>query len=206
MTDHAALLTWDEAAGRGFYPVRLDRQYDQVYWDRYVSMTDTGVGRKLNAARAKLVDQYVGMAHVVDIGIGSGGFIAARPGRTSGYDVNLAGVQWLLSRGLWSDPYFKNPENATCWDSLEHVMYPDDLVRRVDGYLFVSIPIFDDLAHILRSKHFRPDEHFHYFTEAGFVRYMDQQGFDCLEHNRMEVALGREDIGTFVFRRKTIRC
>lgn len=202
MEDHAASLIWSETDGRGFYPVRLDQQYDQAYWDRYVSMTDTEVGRKLNAARAALVNKHIGMSHIVDIGIGSGGFIAARPGPTSGYDVNIAGIRWLLARGLWFDPYFKNPENAACWDSLEHVRYPDDLVRRVDGFLFVSIPIFTDRAHVLRSKHFRPDEHFHYFTEDGFVMYMRLQGFGCLERNRMEVELGREDIGTFVFRRQ----
>jgi hypothetical protein len=30
---------------------------------------------------------------------------------------------------------------------------------------------------------------------------MAEEGFDCLEHTTSESLLGREDIGTFVFRR-----
>lgn len=201
--DNIKKLEWFPELGRGYYPVQLDGQYGKGYWDDYVRRTATDVGRALNDARAHLVRQYVEPSVlVVDIGIGSGGFIDARGRRTKGYDVNPVAIRWLLDHDLWHDPYFIDPENATCWDSLEHMRKPEVFVRRVQKHLFVSIPIFKDEAHALRSKHFKPKEHFHYFTEAGLVLWMNGEGFSLVAKNRMEEKLGREDIGTFVFRRR----
>jgi hypothetical protein len=205
MRGDPAKLAWFPELGRGYYPVKVDGQYGDAYWDRYIKMTATTMGRSLNAARRQLVRQHIGHDPVVDIGIGSGGFIEAVKKNAKGYDVNPLAIRWLLDRGLWHDPYFTDPENATCWDSLEHMKRPEALVRRVQRFLFISIPIFDDEAHALRSKHFRPDEHFHYFTEAGLLLWLEKEGFSCREKNRMETELGREDIGTFVFERSQPR-
>lgn len=200
-------LTWFPELGRGYYPVKVDGQYGREYWENYVQRAGTEIGRALNDARVHLVHQYAGYGPVVDIGIGSGAFIEGRNGasnkrNTFGYDVNLHAIRWLLTRKLWHDPYFLDPENATCWDSLEHMKRPESFLRRVQRNLFISIPIFDDEAHVLRSKHFRPEEHFHYFTESGLVKWMNKEGFGLIAKNRVETDLGREDIGTFVFRRR----
>jgi hypothetical protein len=202
-------LEWFQELGRGYYPVKVDGQYGKSYWDQYVRRTDTALGHALNNARAHLVRQHVGHAPVVDIGIGSGGFIDARDlesdGKavTKGYDVNPHAIKWLLKRDLWHDPYFIDPEVATCWDSLEHMKRPEHFVRRVRSHLFVSIPIFKDEAHVLRSKHFKTDEHFHYFTEDGLIRWLEKEGFKLVAKDRVEESLGREDIGTFVFFRRS---
>lgn len=78
---------------------------------------------------------------------------------------------------------------------------PDLFVDRVKKFVFVSIPIFAHKEHVLRSKHFRPTQHFWYWTHDGFIRWMQERGFSCVEKNCMESELGREDIGTFVFAR-----
>jgi hypothetical protein len=205
--DSKTRLAWFPELGRGYYPVKIDGQYGYDYWKKYIAMSATDMGEALNTARVNLVQQYAGYDPVVDIGIGSGAFIVMRnesapvAENTWGYDVNPYAIYWLIERGLWHDPYFIDPENATCWDSLEHMKHPEAFVRRVQKHLFISIPIFEGETHALRSKHFRPDEHFHYFTERGLIEWMKKESFDLVTKNKMETDLGREDIGTFVFKR-----
>jgi hypothetical protein len=55
---------------------------------------------------------------------------------------------------------------------------------------------------VLRSKHFRPTEHCWYFTRPGLVFAMKLCGFVLVSESNIETELGREDIGTFAFRRE----
>lgn len=195
------LLWWPEEA-IGFYPASAEGVYGRSYFDKYVGYAKTEMGLELTRRRIELVSRHAGEATIVDIGIGCGQFIEGRGVRnTFGYDVNPVGIRWLLDREVWWDPYSRDPENASFWDSLEHIRRPGDLLKRIKRIVAVSIPIFHDLDHVLRSKHFRPDEHFWYFTRGGLIACMKRRGFLLLEENWMEAELGREDIGTFVFSR-----
>lgn len=93
-------LIWYEELGYGYFPVELNGQYDQAYFDKYQSYKSNSIAETLMAARTALVDKYCGDGPAVDIGIGSGHFIEARNGVTYGYDVNPAGIRWLLDKGL----------------------------------------------------------------------------------------------------------
>lgn len=200
MTDFDG-MEWKDELGYGIYPVEAN-PYDKSYFEKYVAYSKTAMGVALTDARIELVRRHAGGELVVDIGIGCGDFIERRGiGTTAGYDVNPEAIRWLLDRGAWADPYFKNPPNISCFDSLEHMEYPHHLVERVGRFIFLSIPIFDGPEHVMRSKHFRKDEHVYYFTRDGLIRFMAAYGFSLKEENRMEVELGREDIGTFVFKR-----
>jgi len=159
------------------------------------------MGRRLLDRRMQLVMQYVDPRSLVDIGIGSGNFVQAAD--CLGYDVGEPMVRWLHDNARFLDPYGGHVENVSCWDSLEHMRYPEELLARVRGYVFVSIPIFESKEHVLRSKHYKTDEHFWYFTSDGFRLWMQMQGFVCVEVNRMEEECGREDIRTFVFKRRS---
>lgn len=193
---------WNDKEGRGFYPVQERDQYDAAYWQKLLDMEDTSIGRALLKARLALVEKYCNGAPVVDFGIGSGAFVRTRGSViTRGYDVNPLAVNWLISGSLWHDPFFRSADNMTFWDSLEHIERPEVVLERVESHVFVSMPVFSGREHALRSKHFRPTEHFHYFTPDGFRRWMQSLGFECLEESRMETELGREDISTFVFKR-----
>ncbi len=109
------------------------------------------------------------MSEILDIGIGSGAFVKALD-YAYGFDINPYAVAWLKEVGKYKDPY--PVDSMSFWDSLEH---------------------------ILRSKHFRPDEHCWYWTKQGLQRFMSNFDFSLLEYNLMETEIGREDIGTFVF-------
>jgi Methyltransferase domain len=133
-----------------------------------------------------------------DVGIGSGAFIELR-GNACGYDVCSAAIEWLRTRNLLVDPYRIAMPAISLWDVLEHIPEFWRLLRNVDQWLFVSLPIFTDARHALRSKHFRPDEHCWYWTRDGLVQMMRCLGFYLVEENDSETKLGREDIGSFAF-------
>lgn len=194
-------LSWDDAIGVGHYPVELAGQYGKAYWDRYASYKSSPIADALMKARVNLVGRLYGDAPIVDIGIGSGHFIESRKAMTYGYDVNPIAIRWLIDRDLWWDPFARDPEAIACWDSLEHLSRPETLVRNVKSMIFLSIPIFLSLDHVIRSKHYKPDEHFWYFTRNGIINWMHRYEFDLVEDSQMETNLGREDIGTFVFKR-----
>lgn len=194
-------LTWMPSLGVGYYPVDLSlNTYDADYFNKYQAMADSEIGLALNKARVDLVNLYTDK-EVIDIGIGAGTFISARE-NTKGYDVNPFGVQWLVDHNKYKNPY-DGCVHATFWDSLEHIAKPEDLLEKITGYVFVSIPIFRNLEHILESKHFRPDEHFWYFTHIGFKFYMKANKFKYIQSNSVESDLGREDIITYVFVRES---
>lgn len=157
-------------------------------------------------ARCDFVERHF-RGTLVDIGIGSGAFIEARRNRkrmTYGYDVNPAGVRWLDDRMLLVDPYLIPADAMTLWDVLEHLADFQSLLANCREWLFLSLPTFRDAEHALRSKHFRPTEHYWYFSRQGLIAAMKLCGFGFVSESAIETELGREDIGTFAFKRETV--
>jgi len=191
----------------GFYPVEAGTApYDAEYFARYKAMASTPIGYQLSAARVNMVARHWD-GPMIDVGIGSGAFITARNAlradkNTFGYDVNPDARDWLMERGLWRVPeIMDNLPVISLWDVLEHIPDFRPLLSRVRKFVFISIPIFTSGEHVLRSKHYRQDEHVWYFTTQGLIRVMFDCGFTCVESNTHETELGREDIGSFVFQR-----
>jgi hypothetical protein len=198
-------LYWNR--GVGFYPV-TNSDYSEEYFQKYAQYSETSFGIALNSLRVGLVSRYIPVANqLVDIGVGDGAFIRARGGRSFGYDVNPVAVRMLQESQSWCDVYKDDREiiaSASFWDSLEHIERPHYIISKVANHCFVSIPIFRDSEHALKSKHFKPKEHYWYFTKAGLIEWFWNLGFVCVEMNEMETSLGREDIGTFVFRNRRL--
>lgn len=201
----AERLTWWPEIGVGYYPVTADpaKVYDQFYFDRFAQQADSDIGHALMQFRFELVSQYC-RDGLVDVGIGSGAFVELRNLRgqpTYGYDVNAAGVKWLRDHGLFLNPYLIEVPAISLWDVLEHIADFPRLLENVTDYVFMSIPIFYGADHARASKHFRPTEHFWYFTRGGLERVMADIGFKLVTSSDQETAIGREDILSFVFRR-----
>lgn len=192
-------LVWLPELGMGRYPVPKTRPYDEEYFSRYQELADTDLGRELTAARIRLVARHY-TGPVLDVGIGAGQFVTARP-ETKGYDVNPAGIEWLKERGSWANLYRDRYPALTFWDSLEHIDRPDVAVARAEKWVFVSVPIFSGAEHVIRSRHFRRDEHIWYWTHDGLVAWFGEQGFELMESNGIETQLGREGIGSYAFAR-----
>jgi hypothetical protein len=182
--------------------------YDKDYFERYASYEGTNIAIAINKNRIEITERFCKKA-LLDIGIGAGEFIkSSKKLKIYGFDINPLGIEWLKTRNLFVDPYQEIPKEIqgwTFWDSLEHFSEPQDILTRIgkDQYAFISIPIFHDILKIKEWKHYRPNEHFYYFTFRGMVNYMKFSGFELLDHNDEEIVAGRQDILTFVFRRQS---
>lgn len=190
-------LLWLPEFGIGYYPVE-DQPYDEQYWQKYLAMEQTDIGKTLNQARVNMVKEYE-WNEIIDIGIGSGAFIKEFS-NAYGFDINPNAIEWLKQNNKWKEP--SNVDAMSFWDSLEHIHNPTELLGNINKYAFVSCPIYTDKDHILRSKHFRPDEHCWYWTYQGLIKFMSNFGFYLLEYSNIETLIGREDIGSFTFKRK----
>lgn len=190
-------LLWSDELGRGFHP-RQPMDYSGPYFEKYQQLDATDMGAALTRARVEFVRRHTEL-QTVDIGIGGGRFVLESGGW--GYDVNAEAVAWLRDQGLLFDIYASHAEVITCWDSLEHIPSPEQLIKQAGEWVFVSMPIYRDQAHCLASKHFKPGEHLHYFTHDGLLLWFERQGFSCVEYNGIESQLGRDGITSYAFRR-----
>lgn len=197
-------LVWYPEHDLGFYPVKpVDYPYDAEYWAKYEGYAATELGQKLREAREAFVAaSYNGP--LVDVGIGCGDFLTYRNKlckQTFGHDINPVGVKWLEERGLLVNPWETPVQAASFWDVIEHVEDHAPLLENIKESFFVSVPIFLDEKDVLRSKHFRRDEHYWYWTRSSIRTYFASFGFECIDEDNFETRLGRESIGSFVFRR-----
>jgi|WetSurMetagenome_2_1015567.scaffolds.fasta_scaffold01426_26 hypothetical protein len=197
---------WD---GVAYQPDMTHRvEYDQAYFEKYVMYETTPIGEMLNARRLEVVKSWAKKMPIIDIGVGCGTFCKYALGGDldiSGFDINPVAVHWLTKHGINANPY-ATPEKFKCWtfwDSLEHIPNPHVLLEKITlgSYVFISMPIFDDLEDIVNSKHYRPNEHFYYFTAAGLFLWMRSHKFQLQRIYNFEEAIGRENIKTFLFER-----
>lgn len=203
-------LIFDNESGVGYFPVdeylkqqNKEEVYNEIYFQKYQGYAATELGRKINNFRLTLTNRFA-RDKVLDIGIGSGQFIEARnlQGKpTFGYDVNPKGIEYLKERNWYLDPTTNIVPVMTFWDSFEHIKDFKPVINNIAKFLIVSIPIFQDYQHVLKSKHFRKDEHYHYYSHMGFVGTLWDLGLRLVEYCDDESKLGREGIRTYVFKR-----
>lgn len=199
------LLVWDAEKELGFYPVE-STWYDADYFQASIENSESPIAKSLNNFRTALVDLFT-TGLVLDFGAGCGQFIHWR-GNCLGYDICPQAVEWLRKEELFFNPYEEDLdergiEGVTFFDSLEHLQQPKEILGRITKqYVFVSLPIFQNKEHVLKSKHFKPREHFWYFTHHSFRAFIKECDFKMLDCRNDETYLGRVDIYTYVFRRK----
>jgi len=198
-------LVWFPEKGLGWYPVKKTH-YDDEYFNTYVRMEHTEIGECLNKFRVDLVNSYT-KGLVLDIGVGCGTFIK-RQENCVGFDICPKAIYFLQRNDLFFNPYnggtaWSKIKGVTFFDTLEHLEWPELIFDNIGRqFIFVSIPIFRDVKHMVESKHFKKEEHYLYFTEKGFLDYMKKYGFELLEKRNNETRCGREDIMTYILRRK----
>lgn len=200
MTSNCATgsLHWDDELGYGFdcTPVIT---YSGAYFVKYQQLDNTPMGLELTRARVKMVHDFYGGDDVIDIGIGGGRFCIDYG--AWGYDVSEEAVYWLQTNGMYADPYLQGAEVLTFWDALEHIPDPAAIVKQASKWVFVSMPVYHSKEHCLSSKHYKPGEHVHYWTDAGLIKWFTKQGFVCMGCNNAETRLGREGIMSYAFQR-----
>lgn len=187
--------------GRWEYPVNLDGQYDESYYDNYARLACTAMGEEITRQRVGWTSRFFAGRRWCDVGPGACQFVEATD--ACGFDVNPATNAHLQRIGRYVNPELTARYDVlTFWDSLEHIPAKelDDLLSRARACA-VSMPVYDDREHVLLSRHFKPAEHFHYFTDEAFVRFMADRGFRLLGRSNFESVLGRDGILTYAFER-----
>lgn len=208
-------LRWCEAFGVAFQEDQSRSvAYDAAYFEKHRSYEGTPINDAVNLARLRMVRTINPSGKVLDVGIGCGTFlnvvelhqVAGGFGVHGGYDVNPSAIEWLRQREWFVDPYRQElpaaPITWTLWDVLEHLPNPHEILDRVrvGDSLCLTVPIFHDLRReVFGSKHYRPDEHYYYFTPAGLIRWMWAYRFQLVESNTAEQSAGRESVASFSF-------
>lgn len=201
-------LVWFPNLETGWYPVIDDGVYNDSYVDTFVRYRDTVMGKLINDFRVATVKKYVNAKDdLIDIGIGSGHFLDqySQEAQILGYDVSEYGIAKLSQSDRFINiDYFKELNHLTFWDSLEHIADCWRVLQKVRGgcYVFMTIPIFDSDVKVIQSKHFKPREHYWYFTRSGLVSFMIHLGFLWISEDTSECRFGRSGVSTFVFRKK----
>ncbi len=179
--------------------------YDNNYFEHYVVLEDTEISKRINAVRTSITEKHVKC--LIDVGIGSGEFIKKSQCKTYGFDINQKGITWLKERNKFVDIYNeaipKDVQGWTFWDCLEHVPEHSKIFNLLqkDQYLFLSLPYFENLDKIRESKHYKPNEHYYYFTQHGLIDYMKDCGFELVEYNCNETKAGRSNIIACCFKK-----
>ena len=194
-------LRWEIDKEYGFVDI-TPRAYDEEYFNKYKEYAKTSMGNLLTEMRIAFVDRWH-TGKMLDVGVGSGLLVEKRPD-TFGYDINLYAVELLKSLGKYRDIFDCIFPAYSFFDSFEHIKDPSRILNALPGKtkVFISIPIFKDTSHALKSKHFRRDEHYWYFTVQGIIKYFADYGFCCLDVDNFETRLGREDILSFAFEKR----
>ena len=177
-------------------------EYNGAYFDHYKALEGSEIAKKINTGRIKLVNDNAGWQRpVLDIGIGSGEFIKRRP-NTYGYDINPTAQAWLKENELWRDD-LSQFRAFSMWDVIEHVRCPSDYLDWMPkgSWLFLSIPVFHDLSRVRQSKHYKPNEHFYYFTPRGLIDWLSLYGFRLVERSKFE-SQWRDKIESFALQRE----
>lgn len=178
-------------------------EYGAAYLAKYREYAQAPVDRWLNGVRYHLARPFG--TRLLDVGVGSGSFLDYWDGPKLGTDVNPLMAEWLKTRGWWTDMRpFPDVDVVTCWDSFEHMPNPDEFLDAIPPgvALCLSLPVFGSLDEITASKHFRPDEHYTYWTPWGLAAYLARFGFGLCSYGTPEVECGREAIGSFAFSKR----
>lgn len=183
-------------------------EYDRDYFDKYISYMSTEISYKINQGRVNLIIDYIdSQQSILDIGVGSLEFINfLNAHKVYGYDINPVAVDILTKKNIYLDPYKDNLNiihGVSFWDSLEHIKDPYKLLSRFkEGtFVFISLPIIEekDINSIRQNKHYKPNEHYYYFTDKGIKTYMNDCKYRFIEERDFEIQAGRENIYSYVF-------
>lgn len=163
------------------------KKYDRSYHEKYEQYEHAPIGIALNLYRWQLVKRFVPpFCSILDWGCGNGAFVRNAPEGivAIGYDINPHSGYHIGGSELLDSDW----EGVTLFDVLEHMELPNEFLSRLRTRLvFICTP---DLAgakgQIEGWKHFRPDEHQHYFTVSSLARMMDRCEFDILHLDRQE--------------------
>jgi hypothetical protein len=179
--------------------------YNQAYLNEYKRRAATDLGRQINMLRWSLVQRYISRrGRVLDWGCADGTFIRSNPDSycVEGYDINP------YSGYDNHDLFYEWWDGVTLWDVIEHMFRPDAFLCALKSrHVFVATPcVIHEPTTLEGWKHYKPNEHQHYFTPSSLLSIMKRAGYKVVETNFAEGKLRdpehEENIITMVGRRE----
>jgi hypothetical protein len=164
-------------------------EYDLEYFEKMLRQ-NSATAEEICRLRWNWVD-FVHPKTVLDYGSGVGWFRAYRP---SGVEVYTYDIGNFPQTGIKLMMY-----DVVCfWDVLEHL--PDfrmiEPILALARNVAVSVPIIE--GELMESKHFKPGEHLHYFTQKSIRSLFANYGFAAMRSGTPECP-PRKDIHSFLF-------
>ncbi|HPX96401.1 MAG: class I SAM-dependent methyltransferase [Syntrophomonadaceae bacterium] len=177
---------------------------DEIYCS---ATSDKGFAKVLNTyglkKRAGVVLRLAKSGRLLDVGCGSGSFIAYLDKKSKfqvvGTEINKKHVRMLKNEkgfdvryGNLEDIGFENSEFdvVTMWDVIEHVNDPHRLLHEIrrlvipNGYLVIRVPNGDSLDFKLFGKHWAgldAPRHFYVFNLDTLTQLLNIHGFEILK-------------------------
>lgn len=183
-------------------------KYDEGYYFKTFSKGQSEIAQSILRIRYDLVKDYLYSEGLLDYGCGNRIFLdyvrSQFPGcRLAGYDICRKTVENLRELYYDVETAFMFPQTiVTFWDSFEHLPNPEAILRKVRHACAFAVPIFSTLECAQRSKHWRPGEHLWYWTDIGFRRFIEAQGFELVKATALETMAGRDEIMSYLFERR----
>lgn len=179
-------------------PEKIIEGYSEGTDEKFVSQAE---GREKTFTRSlKLIEKYVPLGKLLDIGTAGGSFLAAakkRDWQVSGIEPNKWLCEWGkknygidIKQGTLEKNDFEPAsfDLVTLWDVLEHVPDPSDTLTRINkllkmnGTLVVNYPdIGSSVAKLMKRKWvFVLTVHLFYFTPSTIKKILEKCGFEIL--------------------------
>lgn len=162
---------------------RVPIKYDESYEKKYLSYPEKELCEiRLNAIKKTLmlIRLINNPRRLLDYGCGSGAFVeAAREAgyHAYGYDVNDFTAHLRPHEGF-------QPGIITAWDSFEHLTDEEQIeffkLSKNADVVVLSVPNFDSANRaggIESWRHYRPNEHLHYYTRKALNKKFSDEGF-----------------------------
>lgn len=177
------------------------------YGDKYVAGYADKPTRDMAFLRLGFLSAFHAQGgKLLDVGAGDGAFV--RAALQAGFDAHAQDIAPRsddLPRVTALDGEF---DVVTCFDSLEH--FPDllQIFRAKAAVYVVTIPhrpqdLTDDNAK--EWRHYKPDEHLHYFSKESLGLFFHRAGYRLAAHASVEDAIRKgltvPNTMTYVFRR-----
>lgn len=111
------------------------------------------------------------------------------------------------------DPFFKKDHNflehlitfdffdiVTFWDSFEHIRRLEIVPLLKGKYIFMTIPIIDNIKSIYKWKHYVPGEHVWYFSTSVLVKLFEKWNYKLITQSDFEEKLRSKGLKSFCFK------
>lgn len=157
------------------------------YGGDYAAAYDKRPAIEMSWVRIAHLFRFLRSGRVLDIGYGNGEFIrqSLKAGyQAFGYDTHKDKTDLPVVKsieGRWDAVTFFDS-----WEHIEDISFIDEL----DAGLFVvtvpNLPSLADEDFVLNWKHYKPNEHLHYFTRDSVLRFLSRHGYILLDVSDIE--------------------